>query len=120
METIAWIPLLPTIAEPPAVSAVARTAESDRSPVPEEAEVSPDAGVLRPAPDVDGAARRVRRPVLQGCRWRSIAVLAVAAAVVWGLAWRNERLRLASQRRGGERIASRPIDPVDSSRSVVP
>ena len=118
METIAWIPLLPCI--PGAAELPEPVTDRDPGHVPEEAGSSPDAGRPLPVSVVDGASRRVRRPVFQGCRWRSIALLAVAAAVVWGLAWRNERLRLASQRRGGERIASRPIDPADSSGSVSP
>lgn len=116
METIAWIPLLPSI---PGASEVPQlVAERDAGHAPEEAESSSD--VVLPAPVADRADASGRRPVLQGCRWRSIALLAVTAAVVWGLAWRNEALRLASQRRGGERIASRPADPLDRPRSVVP
>lgn len=118
METIAWIPLLPCI--PGAAELPEAVADRDPGRAHEEGGSSSDAGRLRPVPVVDGASRRAGRPVFRGCRWRSIALLAVAAAVVWGLVWRSERLRLASQRRSGERIAIRPIDPADSSGSVVP
>lgn len=67
-------------------------------------------------------ARSGGRPRLSAPRFpsRSIMVLALTSVVVWGMAWRSERLRLEAQRRGPERLARQPSDGPAATRSIRP
>jgi hypothetical protein len=122
METIAWIPLLPAATEPAPAGADAIAAPPPGGPVAD----SPPAGRGDASPAC-GTARRERAApaarsgeLRRGARWPTVVILAVAATVVWGLAWRNERARLESQRRQPERVASRPADEAGPARGAVP
>lgn len=115
METIAWIPRLSDVHEqaaadeqPGAIPVVAPVVDSPGRGAPRPDPASP---VPRPAGRTDGP---------RGSRWQTIMILAVAATVVWVLAWRNERMRLESQRRDAERIASRPGEASVPQRSDAP
>jgi len=50
----------------------------------------------------------------------SIAVLALVSAAVWGMAWRNEHVRLEAQRRGPERLARQPAEGTAATGSIRP
>jgi hypothetical protein len=81
------------------------------------------APVSSPAPITPAAARKgSSRHPLAAPRFPSgsIVLLALMSTVVWGLAWRNELLRLEAQRRGPDRLALEPSAGPAATRSIRP
>ena len=77
------------------------------------------AAAASPSP---AAARSVPRARFTPARFPSgsIAVLALVSAAVWGMAWRNEHVRLEAQRRGPERLARQPAEGTAATGSIRP
>jgi len=101
-------------------------AEPRRDAVPQPPiESCRSAAAASPSPaalPLPAAARSVPRPRFTPARFPSgsIAVLALVSAAVWGMAWRNEHVRLEAQRRGPERLARQPAEGTAATGSIRP
>ena len=99
------------IAFPRAGDGVVRAAGEEPAPVPSTAPITP-AATRKGSSRHPCAAPRFPSG--------SIVLLALTSTVVWGLAWRNELLRLEAQRRGPDRLALEPSAGPAATRSIRP